>query len=139
MSPFQIILAFGQQKYETNAKSSFEWLTGKRHRGRLPRSLFELEVKWSRGKLRYTDNFTEIFLLIIGRMRIRCVPGPFSRVRRGLGTRRLYLSPISFNHFTNDQANAIQHCSKPHCPHVTTYHSIPSKEGICQPSTYWKK
>ena len=62
-----------------NAKSSFEWLTGKRHRRHLSRSLFELEVKWSRGNLQYTDNFTEN-LLIIWHMRSWCVPGPFSHV-----------------------------------------------------------
>ena len=50
-SPFQIILAFGQQKHEENTKSSFKRLTGKWHRICLPRSLFELEVKRSCSKL----------------------------------------------------------------------------------------
>ena len=72
---------FGQQIYEINAKNSFERLTGKRHQRYLPRSLFELEVKWSHGKLQYMDNFIEN-LLIIGRIRSRCVPGPFRLPRR---------------------------------------------------------
>ena len=62
MSRFQIILTFGQQKHEVNAKSSFKRLTGKQH--------------WC----------TQI-LGTNRRIHSQYVPGPFFRVGRGLGTR----------------------------------------------------